>query len=242
MHEELWAGVEFKLGEAGFFLDQMGKVLIPARLRPDRRNPAYGQQITRWQPDFYYYLDAFLGAARSVPDVVQKCFGWDGRSRNAWPQPLGAEETGRRKEFQKEYTSPYTDFNQQVLSRVRGGTFHWTGVPPVQANAQLPFGQEFTGGPLELIPSAACRNFPEGTDLNNLPPGAFQSIPVDPSSQDFTFMIPQHGGSIRSIPLFEECQKYLKAAKTLATDAREICNRVHNGSKLTPPLAATMNS
>jgi hypothetical protein len=29
---------------------------------------------TQWQPDFYYYLDAFLEAARSVPDVIQKCF------------------------------------------------------------------------------------------------------------------------------------------------------------------------
>ena len=30
MFDELWAGVEFKLGEARFFLDRMGKVLVPA--------------------------------------------------------------------------------------------------------------------------------------------------------------------------------------------------------------------
>ena len=72
----------------------MSKILIPAHLN----TPAFAKHATtQWQPDFYYYLDAFLGATRSVPDVIQKCFGDDNLSKKEWPQPLDAEETARRK-------------------------------------------------------------------------------------------------------------------------------------------------
>ena len=30
-----------------------------------------------WQDSFYYHLDAFLMATRSVPDIIQQCFGAD---------------------------------------------------------------------------------------------------------------------------------------------------------------------
>jgi hypothetical protein len=70
VHEELWQGVEFKLAEAEFFLDRMGKVLLPPQFTDPTWHPANGFSVTKWQPDFYYYPDAFIGATRSVPDVI----------------------------------------------------------------------------------------------------------------------------------------------------------------------------
>lgn len=72
MHDDLWQGVDFKLAEAEFFLDRMGKALIPPRVSDPTRHPACGHSVAKWQPDFYFYLDAFIAAARSIPDVVQK--------------------------------------------------------------------------------------------------------------------------------------------------------------------------
>jgi hypothetical protein len=238
MNEDLWAGVEFKLAEAEFFLEQMGKVLVPPGPGTPGWHPAWaGQSMTRWQPDFYYYLDGFLGAARSVPDVIQKCFGWDKKSGAKWPQPLDADEKDRRREFQKEFTGLYTTYSALDLSRVRVGTFHWVGVPSVQTKARVFCGPEYTGRPGQLIPSAAPRQFPPGTDpaLSAL---FGQPLPVEPSRQDFTLEIPQGNGTTQSSPLFLECKAYLEAARTLTKEAKEICDRVHGGAKLTAPPAA----
>jgi hypothetical protein len=233
MHDELWAGIEFKLGEAQFFLEWMSKILMPARLN----TPAFAEHATtQWQPDFYYYLDAFLGATRSVPDVIQKCFGDDNLSKEEWPQPLDAEETARRKSFQDEFKSLRRDFNKLLLSRVRVGTFHWLGVPPVQTKARVWLGQEYTGGPLEFIPSAASRQLPPETDPAVVVI-AGKPLPVEPSWQDFTLEIPQGDGTTQSSPLFEECRTYLRAAKELVKESKKICGREHSGGKLTPPLA-----
>jgi hypothetical protein len=48
--------------------------------------------MSRWQPDFYYYFDAMLGAARSVPDIIQKCFEWD--RPGDWPGQFDIYEYG----------------------------------------------------------------------------------------------------------------------------------------------------
>ena len=163
-----------------------------------------------------------LGATRSVPDVIQKCFGDDNLSKEEWPQPLDAEETARRKSFQDEFASLRRDFNKLLLSRVRVGTFHWLGVPPVQAKARVWLGQEYTGGPLEFIPSAASRQLPPETDPAVVVI-AGKPLPVEPSWQDFTLEIPQGDGTTQSSPLFEECRTYLRAAKELVKESKKIC-------------------
>jgi len=236
MHDEKWAGVAFKLDEAQFFLERMSKVLAPTRLDTSRRHPANVIEMTKWQPDFYYYLDAFVGAARSVPDVIQKCFGWDERSSGSWVQPLDKAEIERRKKFQKKFTTIYSAFHRETLSRVRTGLFHWLGVPPVHTRVRVRFGQEYTRGPLDLIPSAACREFPPEV-AENVPVSAFQSLPVEPSWQEFTLEIPQPNAPPRSIPLFEECKRYKEAAKDLMSKAKEISDRVHGAEPLTAPPA-----
>lgn len=236
MHEELWQGIEFKLAEADFFLNQMGKVLRPPQLNNPTWHPAYGLPMAQWQPDFYFYLDAFIGATRSVPDIIQKCFGWDKRSKEEWPQPPDAEEISRREKFQAEFTGLYLTFHRQPLSRVRVGTFHWRGVPSVQTKAKVFGGQEYTGKPGQFIPSAAPKQFPPGTDPAFL--AIFSKpLPVEPSWQDFTLEIPRDDGTTESSPLFPACRAYLSSAQQLVDESKELCERLHRGSKLTPPLA-----
>jgi|RhiMetdeSRZDD1v2_1073273.scaffolds.fasta_scaffold105132_3 hypothetical protein len=231
MDEELWMGVEFKLKEARFFLDQMGAVLVS-----HYRHPAYGPSVIKWQPDFYFYLDAFLGATRSIPDVIQKCFGLDPHSTKDWPQPLDEEESGRRKTFQGEFTSRYRAFSRQPLSRVRVGAFHWLGVPSVQTKAKGFDGQEYTGEPGQLIPSTAPRHFSDGTDPI-LAALFSKPLPIEPSWEEFTLKLPRDDGTTAFKPLFRECEAYLDSAHQLVQESKELCERIHRGAKLTSPLA-----
>ena len=69
------------------------------------------------------------------------------------------------------------------------GTFHWLGLPPVQAKARVWLGQEYSGGPLEFIPSAASRQLPPETDPAVVVI-AGKPLPVEPSWQDFTLERP----------------------------------------------------
>jgi hypothetical protein len=160
----------------------------------------------------------------------------DKQSQAEWSQPLDAEETARRKGFQDDFKGLYVDFKQLLLSRVRVATFHWLGVPPVQTKARVWPGQEYTGGPLEFIPSAASRQLPPETDPAVVVT-AGKPLPVEPSWQNFTLEIPQGDGNTQSIPLFEECRTYLQAAKELVEKSNKICSRKHSWGKLTPPPA-----
>jgi hypothetical protein len=236
MHEELWQGIEFKVREAGFFLDRMGKVLLPPQITDPAWHPTHGASVAQWQPDFYYYLDAFIGAARSVPDVVQKCFGWDERSKGDWPNPLEADEIDRRKKFQNEFTRLYLAFHRQPLSRVRVGTFHWRGMPSVETKAKVFCRQGYTGKPGQLIPSAASRQFPPGTDPAFLALFS-QPLPVQPSWQDFTLEMPRDDGSTESSQLFPACRAYLLSAEQLVKESKDLCERLHGTCNLTPPPA-----
>jgi hypothetical protein len=237
MSEVLWAGVEFKLAEARFFLEKMGEILAPLRHSTPYSHPARGSyRMTQWQPAFFYYLDAYLGAARSIPDVIQKCFGWDDRSKNDWPEPPDLEERTRRQAFQAEFTSLYTAFHRRSLSRVRTGSLHWLGIPAVRTKAGVFGGQEYTGGPLERIPDAAPRALPPEPD----PPLAVlasPSLPVEPCWQEFTFEDRRDDGTTEYRPLFEECKAHVQAAQDLVDTAKALCKRTHAAGKLTPPPA-----
>jgi hypothetical protein len=236
MHEELWQGIDFKLAEAAFFLDRMGKVLVPQWVNDPMGHPGYRHSAAHWQPDFYFYLDAFIGATRSIPDVIQKCFGWDKHSEKKWPQPPDNHEIDRRKRFQSAFTRLYVAFSRQPLSRVRVGTFHWRGVPSVQTKAKVFCGQEYIGKPGQIIPSAVPRQYPPGTDQALI--ALFSKpLPVEPSWPDFTLEIPQEDGTTESKPLFPACQAYMKSADELVKESRALCERLHGGYNLTPPLA-----
>jgi hypothetical protein len=75
MDEKLWAGVGLKLQNAEFHLLQMERSLD---LPEPTALEASGMIVdTGWHRAFYAHLDAFLSAARSVPEIIQCCFGVD---------------------------------------------------------------------------------------------------------------------------------------------------------------------
>src|SRR5262245_6529039 len=106
--EELWAGVQLKLNHAEFHLEKMGKALDP----PERTHmnvalEAAGTHLgTNWERPFYAHVDAFLSAARSVPELIQCCFGEEDRGPSVikkWFKSLPAPEQSRRKQFTAQF-------------------------------------------------------------------------------------------------------------------------------------------
>jgi hypothetical protein len=81
MDEKLWAGVELKLQYAEFHFDMLGRSLQPPKQTSTNvALQASGAIIdSAWQRSFYAYLDALLSTARSVPEIIQCCFGVDRR-------------------------------------------------------------------------------------------------------------------------------------------------------------------
>jgi hypothetical protein len=79
MHEEMWAGVELKVQNAEFHLQRMEQSLnLPEPTALYVALEASGAILgTNWHRSFYAHLDAFLSAVRSVPEVIQFCFGKD---------------------------------------------------------------------------------------------------------------------------------------------------------------------
>jgi hypothetical protein len=79
MYEKLWAGVGRKISNARSSLGEMGRSLQHDR-RAEARASAASVPVgmpTGWEESFYTALDAFLMTARSVPEVINCCFGED---------------------------------------------------------------------------------------------------------------------------------------------------------------------
>src|ERR1700730_8417137 len=107
MDEKLWAGVELKLLYAEFHFDMMGRSIQPPKQTSiNVALQASGAIIgTGWQRSFYAYLDAFLSTGRSVPEIIQCCFGVDlgHREMKKWFNALTADEQVRRHDFKKAF-------------------------------------------------------------------------------------------------------------------------------------------
>ncbi len=157
MHEDLWAGVELKMESAGFFLEQMEKTLAP----PERTQinvvlQSSGPIIeTRWQRSFYPYLDAFLVMVRSVPEIVQACFGEDrAPAKKDWLEKLDPAELCRRIDFSKQFKKSYNNFKNLPLSTARNISLHSTGFAPVEVHITPRFGVTYAGTPIKPVPTA----------------------------------------------------------------------------------------
>jgi hypothetical protein len=230
MHDELWAGVELKIENAEFFSEQMGKALLP----PDR-NPmnialeSTGAIIeTRWQRSLYANLDAFLAMVRSVPEIIQACFGADlgSREMKAWFKGLTPAEQTRRKNFAVQFKTVHDTFRGLSLSNARNISLHRTGVAPVEVNITGRFGVSHIGTPIKHVPTSESTHIIAGDDpalqwAATLPPD-----PVQPTWTDF---------SIDGRPLFQECQAYLQEARKVVAHASTIVQHVHGNNTVTPP-------
>jgi len=230
MYVEQQARVNFKFEEARFFLRKAGEVLVPARFRSPRPHPNYDTGVICWQPDFYFYLDAFIVSTHSIADLLNAFFGWD-RFWDHNPPPFDDTEVTNRKSFQKRFCRKYASFMKKPLSQVRHCVVHRTGAASVEAIAFTVCGQSFVGSPYAPIPSIAARELLPGSPVE-VAASAWRPQPVEPSREDFKIEI-RNGTATKSLPLFKECNEYLKAAVALIDKARELSLSIHCGVPLT---------
>jgi hypothetical protein len=216
-HYDLWAGIDRKIENAGFHFNGMVKALRS----PERSPYTVAALIGRnWHTAFYAHLDAFLSAARSVPELIRCCFGVDDSSKmKAWFEALDREERERRRDFEAKFKADYDAFRALPLGTARHISEHRTGFPPVTAMVSGRFGI-YLGGPTKPIPTSETRELPPEYA------GMEKPIAVQPSWRDF---------HIDGKPLFETCRDYLDRARTLATQARALAEEVHGDSELTWP-------
>ena len=225
MHEELWAGVELKLQHGEFHLQQMVRSLEPPeRTATNVALEASGEIIdTGWQRSFYAHLDAFLSAARSVPEIIQCCFGVDlgHPTIKDWFDRLPAAERDRRHKFREQFKNDYKGFRDLPLGTVRHISEHRSGVAPVKVTISGLFGVTYIGSPVNRVPISETRHI-DDPDLSWMA----RSIPVQPSWDDF---------DIEGQPLFPECHDYVNAARALMEKARSVLRQVHGTNSLTSP-------
>jgi hypothetical protein len=224
MHDELWTGVELKLQNAKFHLEQMTRSIQP----PQRTGHSVALEASGaiiggpdWQEAFYAHLDAFLTATRSVGNITKCCFGVDKHFALNPFNALPAEEQDRRREFQGQFDPLLKVFDDRLLSTSRHISEHRTGAPPVTVTTTGLFGVTYIGDPLIRIPTSETRNI----DVPNIPPVHSAHLPVRPNWQDF---------KIDGQGLFPACQDHLKAAQDLLAEARRIAAEVHGTNGLTP--------
>jgi hypothetical protein len=226
MHHDLWAGISLKLGIASYHFGGMERAVQP----PERTAYTVALESSgtiiggNWHTAFYAHVDAFLSAARSVPELIRCCFGLDDGSQKMrdWFNSLDPDEQKRRREFGDRFRAEYDAFRALPLGTARHISEHRTGFAPVEVMVFGHFGI-YAGGPIDPIPTTETRDLPPES---NMPPGIARPIPVRPSWQDF---------KIDGKPLFETCRDYLNQAQALISQARALAGKVHGNCKLTWP-------
>lgn len=232
-----WPNIQFKLGEVGFFLGKMRQSVTPARDRPELQGyyASYSSPgttvVTLWQPQLYYYFDAFLAATRSIPDIIQAWYGWDAR---VWQgKQLPPWERDRRKQFQEKFRPLYTQFSEHPLSRARNITVHRGGTPPVEVKVTGRWGVVYEGDPTQHIrsteiPPEVARRDP------TVPMGPVPISPLEPAVSDF-LLRERRGDNIHTYPLFSTCEEYKNVAYSLVEETQKLITNVHGDERLTPP-------
>jgi hypothetical protein len=183
-----------------------------------------------WHDAFNSQLNHFLTATRSVPDIIQTRFGYDGKQK-AWLSRLDPQEQHRRQEFKDKFSAHFTVFNRLPLSDQRRQTIHGSGLADwhveVKGLRGVYFGDNMT--PLDQteppLPSS-------GDPALDVPMMMSHSLPIQPLGKDFWF---GPIGDLNKRSFFPECQGYLSAARNLVTEARTLFANIHQGHPLTPP-------
>lgn len=176
-----------------------------------------------WQTPFFANLDALLSALRSVPEIIQCCFGYDPNWRmKEWFSTLTEKEKDRRCDFTGKFDPSCIAFKALALSEARHVIEHRTGFAPVEVTIIGHFGVTYVGGPAAPIKTT---EIPVITDPT-FPPGMAKPRRLNPTWRGFT---------IQGQPLFEACQQYLNEAGSLTVEGRRIAIDVHGDKLLTAP-------
>jgi hypothetical protein len=233
MHDHLWAGIDRKLEEAASIFAEMAKSLQP----PERTHMSVVLESSsavlgsNWQSSFYSLVGTFLAKVRSVPSIIEACFGADLVSppmRDWWDHRLPPDEQQRRQAFSAQFEADRKAFRDHYLTTERDVSEHRLGFPDIEGKVVGPFEQVHTATPLNRIPDAESR--PLEPNINNDPALQWAATlpprPVQPRWDQFT---------IAGKPLFPECRDYLNYAGQLAAKARTISQSVHGTHHLTRP-------
>jgi hypothetical protein len=203
----LWAGADLKLEYAGFHYFEMCRA------------------VGRTSLPLYAHFNAFLSAARSIPEIIQCCFGVDRGHKvmETWFDGLNPTEQDQRRLFKSRFAKAYKHFRDDLpLSNTRHVIEHRSGVAPVEVVVISHLGVTYVGTPAEPIPTTEFR------------PVADSSIPRDnaipmpePLWTDY---------KIDGQPLFSVVRDYLANAGILIAEARAIAACVYgSGLEPTPP-------
>jgi hypothetical protein len=224
--DELWAGPQLKNDYAFFHLMRMQQALAPPELEGTYAAMAASGTIvdSGWQRKIGPYFDAFLGAARSIPGIIECCFGRDtpNKEMKRWFDALPADEQDRRDQFSQGFKTARDAFAALPLSKNRNTSVHRRGYAPYEISIPGRFGLPHTGGPTKLVPLSET---PIITDPN-FPPALARPWPIQPHFANFT---------IEGKPLFQTCQEYLNQAGELITESRQIVAMVYGASLVTAP-------
>lgn len=238
-HEILWSGVMLKLDNARFHLDSMQRAIEPPpRTQTQVAHLAAGAVLgkDRHRP-FMAHLDAFLASTRSVPEVINCCFGHDSsKAMKEWFNRLSSEEKTRRKRFFQRLKPDLSRFKDLPLTGARNVSFHRQGYPDVVITAYSLFqrrdGQpKYTGNPVQPLPSLEISPV---QDQAKLPSVTFHAVYPD------AIIIEQ--GTAMPDPFPDPFERYLKEACFIQLRARANADEVHNGHPVTLPGISRGNS
>jgi hypothetical protein len=180
---------------------------------------------TGWQRSFFPHLDAFLSTTRSIPEVIQCCFGNDRANQEMrdWFDQLPPDERDRRMQFKAQFNDDYVAFCSRRLSKVRHNLEHRTGVAPATVTIKGLFGDVYKGSPTQQVPLSETRQI-------NDPDLAFLAQPRQ-------LFVDWADFEIEGKPLFVECREHLDAASAVIEQGRKITNAIHGTKPVsTPPI------
>jgi hypothetical protein len=239
----LWDGAKFKLDMAHFYLDEMRRDLIPATVE---LGFSYNQQrrtsppMNRWDPKFYYHLDAFLAATRSVDLVITTTFGIDKLLKKRWTDNLKTLERTKRKSFQDSYDLIAVPFRTHLLTHIRNVSIHRSGTPSVEVAVLGRYGTLHRGGPTQNLSTFEEPQQLTVADPNHPPPIWMNPMKraIEPGPDDFVVREVLPDSSPHDYPLFPKCTEYLQSASELVDEAKILAEQVHTQPVTPPPLYA----
>jgi hypothetical protein len=234
-HQHLWEGVDLKLQAARTTVEEMRKVLQPApktawTIVQESTGAIVGGPD--WQSKFWPLVNRFLAEVRSVPAIIEACFGKDDGSREmkSWWKGLAPDEQQRRQAFSALFQPERKTIDLHALTPQRNISEHRRGIVEMEANVVGPFGAVHRATPTNRILDAECR--PLDPNINNDQGAQWAatqpSQPIRPTPEQFTITSAKK-------PLFPECEAYLALAEQVVAKARAISASEHGTKSLTMP-------
>jgi hypothetical protein len=236
--DDLWLGIDLKLQAAQGTLADMRKALRlapPTALTVAQESGGAISGGPDWQSNFWPLVNRFLAEVRSVPAIIEACFGKDlgSREMRIWWAGLDPGEQKRREAFSNMFRAERAAIDSHSLTPQRNVSEHRRGIVEMEAKVIGPFGNVHTATPTQRIMDAECR--PLEPDIANNPGALWAatqpSPPIRPKPEQFTITNAKK-------PLFQECEAYLALAENVVRKARTIASSEHGGNPLTEPPPA----